>query len=81
MAKLGKNDGQTVHFYLAIYSKDEQHHDKRVWWSYILYYNEDDPRTFVPRWGGFNVNIARPGGIALWVGFLVFIGVMVYITR
>ncbi len=53
----------------------------RHWWTYINYYDRSDPRTFIPKWGGFNVNLARPGGIAVWVGFLVFICVMMWITH
>lgn len=62
-------------------SPDKPPGDQRPWWSYIIYYNKDDPRTFIPKWGGFNVNVARSGGIAVWLGVVVFIGVMVYITR
>jgi hypothetical protein len=62
-------------------SSDNSAGKQRPWWSYIIYYNKDDPRTFISKWGGFNVNVAQPGGIAIWVGFFVFIGVMVYLTR
>lgn len=42
-------------------SLDKPPRDQRPWWSYIIYYNKNDPRTFIPRWGGVNVT-------SMWLG-------------
>ncbi|AEJ40130.1 hypothetical protein TPY_1950 [Sulfobacillus acidophilus TPY] len=60
----------------------EEHPKKKTpWWQYIIYYNPDDPRVFVPRWGGWNVNIARPGGALFWLGVLIFFAVVIYVSN
>jgi uncharacterized membrane protein len=61
---------------------DAEWHDPANWHGGLLgiYYSKADSRTFVPKPNpafGFTVNFARPGGVAFFVGILLFAAAMV----
>ncbi|WP_206832680.1 DUF5808 domain-containing protein [Alicyclobacillus fructus] len=62
---------------------DKNRKNHRRWWNWIIYYDPDNPRTFVRRTVGFGVtiNFATPLGKVIGVIFILIIVAAVIIKH